>query len=258
MPYGKAPINIDALGHLQVRRGPILVDLGPAKQRAVFASLVLHPGEIVSIAPLIGALWGDTPPFSARHLVHTYVARLRQVLEPEMPRRGRINVIGSAPNGYRLLVDRDQIDITRFHQLREQANHQLSAGERGRAFRLFGDALRLWRDPSLRNLEELLPYSEEVEVARQAWVEAVLAYVTLGLDLGVASTIWPLAEQLAKAEPLHERAQALYLTALDRTGRRATAIDHYREVRARLSSELGVDPGPELTSAYRQIGRAHV
>jgi predicted ATPase/DNA-binding SARP family transcriptional activator len=250
---GEGAISIHALGHLLVRRGPVLLDLGPAKQRAVFASLVLHAGEVVTVTPLIDALWGDTPPGSARHLVHTYVARLRQVLEPEMPRRGRIHVIGSAPNGYRLLVDRDLIDVSRVQQLREQATHLLGTGERNRAFRLLADALRLWRDPSLRDLEQLLPRSDEVQYARRSWVETVLDYVAIGLDLGETSAIWPLAERLAKAEPLHEQAQALYLLTLDRAGRRAAAIDHYHEVRARLSSELGVDPGPELTTAYKRI-----
>ena len=253
MPYGRAPIYVDALGPLQVRRGPQVVDLGPAKQRAVFAALALHAGEVVLITPLIDELWGRSPPFSARHLVHTYVARLRQVLEPEMPRRHRVNVIGSTPNGYRLLIDREQVDLTRFHQLRTQANHQLATGDRVRAFGLLGEAVRLWRDPSLRDLSGLLPHSDEVDTIRQAWVDAALEYVTLGLELGEASTVWPLAEQLAKAEPMHEEAQARYLVALNRTGRRAAAIEHYSDIRARLSNELGVDPGPQLADAYRHV-----
>ena len=253
MPYRTAPIHVNALGQLQVRRGPILVDLGPPKQRALFASLALNAGRVVATDPLIHALWGMDSPFSARHLVHTYVARLRQVLEPETPRRGRINVIGSTTNGYRLLVEHDHIDVHRFAGRREQAARQLAAGRRRRALELLGEAVRLWRDPFLRDLADLLPHSSAVEQMRQEWAAAVLEYVTLGLDLGEASVVWPLAEQLAMSEPMHEQAQANYLLALDHTGRRAAAIAHFHEVRERLRSELGVAPGPELISAYQHL-----
>lgn len=256
MPYHHAPIHVDALGHLQVRRGPVLVELGPAKQRALFAALAINAGKVVSTAPLISALWGERAPSSARHLVHTYVARLRQMVEPETPRRGRVNVIASAASGYRLLVDPERIDVSRFRRLREQADCHIAAGGRARAFGLLGEAVRLWRDPSLRELSDLLPFSSEVERIRQGWVATALDYVAIGLELGEASLVWPLAERLAAEEPMHERAQAQYLLALEHTGQRAAAIGHFHDVRARLSGELGVEPGPDLTNAYKQLLRA--
>lgn len=42
------------------------VQLGPLKQRAVLAYLLLHADEVVPISRLIDALWEDDPPISAR------------------------------------------------------------------------------------------------------------------------------------------------------------------------------------------------
>jgi predicted ATPase/DNA-binding SARP family transcriptional activator len=257
MSVDATSVRIETLGPLQVRLGDRAVSLGAAKQRAVFASLAIHAGDAVTVESVIDAVWATNPPSSARHLVHTYVARLRQALEPDVPRRRRIHLIGSAPRGYRLLIDPEQVDVVRFQRLRADAHHhQRATGAQARAFDLLDEAIRLWRDPNLRDLRTLLPYSSEIDSLRQAWIDAVLDYVTLGLQLDRTSAVAPLAERLARAEPLHEDAQANYLLALNRTGRRAVAVEHFQRVRTLLKDDLGVDPGPQLAAAYREVLRS--
>jgi predicted ATPase/DNA-binding SARP family transcriptional activator len=253
MPDVKASLRVEALGQMRVFRGPVLIDLGPTKQRAVFAMLAVHAGEAVSMEAMLDAVWGTSAPTSARHLVHTYVARLRQVLEPEMPRRARVNVIGSTSSGYRLLIDLVQIDLVRFRRLVAQAKQHMSIGEHNRAFDLLGEAVRLWRDPMLTELSALLSGSPEVDLLRQAWTYASLDYVALGLQLGEGPAVLVHAQRLAAAEPMHEEAQARYIAVLEQTGQRAAAIEHFSDLRARLSDELGVEPGPQLSGAYRQL-----
>lgn len=253
MPNAKAWLRIEALGPMRVYRGPLELDLGPTKQRAVFAQLVLHAGQAASMESLLDAVWGASAPPSARHLVHTYVARLRHVLEPDMPRRSRVNVIASMPSGYRLLTGLVQIDLLRFHRLVVQARQHVSIGEDVRAFELFGEALRLWHDPTLSELRALLSGSGDVEQLHQAWTEASLDYVGIGLELGEGPLVLGQAQQLAKAEPMHEVAQARYIAVLERTGQRAAAIEYFSSLRARLSDELGVEPGPQLSGAYRHM-----
>jgi predicted ATPase/DNA-binding SARP family transcriptional activator len=253
MALRRTPIHIAVLGDPAIRIGHAAVDLGSAKLRAVLALLVLHADKVVSTATLISSLWGGDPPYSARHLLHTYVARLRQLIEPEAPQRARVNVISSGPHGYQLLTSGVEIDVTQFRRLRDLAAHQSDPGQAVRAFDLLGGAVRLWRDPSLRGLDDLLPHSSEVEGLRREWVEAALEYVTLGIELGKAATVWPLAERLAKAEPMDERVQARYLVVLDQVGRRASAIAHYQDLHAQLSDELGVEPGHELAVTYRKL-----
>jgi DNA-binding SARP family transcriptional activator len=249
----KTTLHVEILGQILVRRGASLLELGPMKQRAVFAVLALHPGQIVSIDALLDAVWGEHAPTSARHLVHTYVARLRQVLEPEQPPRQRAHVIESAPPGYRLMIDGGQVDVTRFGHLVGQARTHLDAGASARAMDLLGEAVRMWRDPMLTELNTLLHSPHEIEALRRGWLEAALVYVTTGLDHGQAPTVLPTAERLAEAEPLHEEVQARYLAVLDQTGQRAVAVERFGDIRARLNYELGIDPGPALAATYREL-----
>lgn len=249
----RTPIQIALLGDLALRRKRAAVDLSSAKLRAILALLALHADRVVPVPTLIHALWGAEPLTSARHLLHTYVARLRHAMEPDTPRRARINVIDSGPSGYQLVTKGVRIDVMLFRWLRELAVHWAASGRPARAFELLGRATGLWRDPSLRCLDELLPHSAEVEALRREWVDTALEYVSLGVELGRATTAWPLAERLAKAEPMDERVQARYLTVLDEVGRRTAAISHYQDLHARLSDKLGVEPGRELTDVYRNL-----
>ncbi|MBG0566091.1 AfsR/SARP family transcriptional regulator [Actinoplanes aureus] len=238
---------------MQVHRGPVPIDLGPAKQRAVLAALALHVGHPVSIESLLGMVWGTAQPVSARQLVHTYVARLRRLLEPDLPPRGRTNIISSGPGGYRLMTSRELVDVTRFELLYRQAKQFLSADESQRTFELLGEAMRLWRDPDLTELSSLLNSPERLDLLRRMWSDAALDYVRTGLDLRQAATVLPIARRLAATEPMNELAQAQYMVALEQTGRRAAAVRHFDDIRVMLKAELGVRPGTELSDAYRAV-----
>jgi predicted ATPase/DNA-binding SARP family transcriptional activator len=250
-----AMIQVYVLGEIRAYRENEPLNLGPAKQRAVLAALALHAGEVVSTEALREAVWGRAQPRSARQVVHTYIARLRHVFEPELPPHNRVHVIGSTSAGYRLVLQTDRVDVTRFHTRYAEAHKALADNDAVRAFALLGSALRHWDDPELPELTRLLHTADEVPAMRRAWCDAALDYVTIGLELGRGATVLPVAQRLATAEPLHEEAQARYLAVLEQCGRRAAALDHFHHVRLRLGEELGVEPGAQLAGAYRRIVR---
>ncbi len=256
MPDAEPPLSVVLLGSVHVRRGRMPVILGPPRQRAIFALLALHAGGVVGTDTLCEAVWDDRAPASARYLIHTYIARLRQALEPHMPPRSREQVIGSAASGYRLLLGGDQVDLVRYRQLAEQGRSHLAAGAWSRAFALLGEAVRLWRDPGLAELGALLPGRSEVDSLRRCWVDTTSQYVTLGLAHGQAATVLPAAEVLAAAEPWHEAIQASYLDVLGQTGHRLVALRHFADLRSRFVTELGVEPGTELSSAHHRLREA--
>ncbi|MFE9956517.1 BTAD domain-containing putative transcriptional regulator [Micromonospora sp. NPDC005299] len=246
-------VRIRVLGPVAAFRDTTEVPLGPSRQRAVLGCLALHPGQPVPLGALTEAVWGDDAPASGDHLVRTYVARLRQVLEPDTAPRARTNVIASVPGGYRLDVPPERVDASHFQQLLGRARARQAAGDPHEAFELLDAALGLWQDPTLADLGGLLASPRHLTALRDDWVDAGLRHVTVGLTLGQASVVLPVAQQLAAVEPLQEAVQARYLEALTRSGQRAAAVHHYLNVRARLRAELGVEPGPELRRMYAAL-----
>jgi Bacterial transcriptional activator domain len=77
--------------------------------------------------------------------VHTYVARLRRLLEPHRPRRSPARVIVGVGGGYRLEVDAEQLDVLRFDELAARAQQAQQTGELRTAYELLSQALWVWR-----------------------------------------------------------------------------------------------------------------
>jgi hypothetical protein len=126
------------LGALEAGSGGTVVDLGPPKQRAVLAILLLHVGEIVSTDRLIDLLWGEEPPRTAAHSIQIYVSDLRKSLEP---------IAGNAdPDpATGLPADTPRIGRRQFERLVQQGSEQPREARRcGRD----PAALDLWRGPA--------------------------------------------------------------------------------------------------------------
>ena len=83
-------------GSLEARSDERAMDLGPPKQRALLAILLLHVGEIVTVDRLTELLWGDNPPRTAAHSIQVYVSDLRKVLEP--PARRQVMMAAGSPS----------------------------------------------------------------------------------------------------------------------------------------------------------------
>jgi DNA-binding SARP family transcriptional activator len=133
------------LGSLAAMADGVAAELGPRKQRAVLAVLLLHPGQIVPVERLVSLLWGEDAPRTAPHSIEIYVSGLRRALEP----LGASSLILTRPPGYLLDAERASIDAWRFEDLVREGARLLESGdsEAGRA-RLRG-ALTLWQGPAL-------------------------------------------------------------------------------------------------------------
>jgi len=100
-------VQIAVLGPVQAVRDGADLDLGPQKQRALIAGLVLHAGHVVPVETLTDLLWGDAPPAALQASLHGYVAALRRVLEPGRAARSGGSVLVTRGSGYLL----DAMDI---------------------------------------------------------------------------------------------------------------------------------------------------
>jgi basic membrane lipoprotein Med (substrate-binding protein (PBP1-ABC) superfamily)/DNA-binding SARP family transcriptional activator len=230
------------LGALEAGSGGTVVDLGPPKQRAVLAILLLHVGEIVSIDRLIDLLWGEAAPRTAAHSIQIYISDLRKSLEP----LGGDRLILTRPPGYQLDTPPESVDVKQFEALVQQGSQQLTAGDRDAAVEALRSALGLWRGPVLSDFayeEFAQPY---VQRFHDLHLDAIETLASAELEAGRAGQAVPLLEAAIRDDPLREHSRELLMVALYQSGRHAEALRNYDKLRELLRDELGLDPSPAL------------
>ncbi|MGE5461252.1 MAG: BTAD domain-containing putative transcriptional regulator, partial [Solirubrobacterales bacterium] len=238
------------LGPIEVAREDGPLPLGGGKQRALLADLALHANRVVASEQLLEDLWGDEPQTSAGHALQVYVSRLRKVLRDGAD-GGEILV--TKPPGYMLQIGPDDtLDIDRFEIFHDEGRRLVELDPAG-ALERFEAALGLWRGPALGDLATesfASPTAARLEDLRRSTAEGRLeAKLALGLHEDVAAE----GPAMVAADPLRERTWGLLMLALYRCGRQAEALQAYQDARERLSDELGVDPGPELSKLQTAI-----
>lgn len=217
--------------------------------RALLAMLLFHANHHVSTERLVAALWPDTPPKSYASNLQTYVSRLRERIGPAR--------IDHASRGYRLHVDDDDLDLLVFRTEAELGRRSARAGDPAMAATHLRRALAQWRDHPLADLHlpALDPEVARLETERLAVFEdCVDAELAAGRHAELIGEL-----QAAVAEhPLRERLAGQLMIALQRSGRQADALTAYRDTRATLIEETGVEPGTELRRMHAKVLRGEV
>ncbi|MFI7709221.1 AfsR/SARP family transcriptional regulator [Nonomuraea sp. NPDC049480] len=240
------------LGAFELVAGGRSLDLGPAKQRILFASLAVDAGHPVATETLIDRIWDDAPPREPRNVLHTYVARSRRVLEQARHLDNGQIALDRRADGYQLIMDIDRIDLHRFRRLVEQARaHHRHRPERAA---LLGEAVGLWRASPLDGMAGR--WAARVrEGLRQQRLGALTDWAEAELDLGRHSPVIERLEELIVDYPLAESLVARLIQALSLAGRGAEALEVYARACRRIDDELGARPGPELRSLHTAILR---
>jgi DNA-binding SARP family transcriptional activator len=221
------------------------VALGAPRQRALLALLLTQPNRVVPTSRLIDMLWGEEPPASAANLVQGAVSGLRKALGRE--------AIDTRGAGYAVRVEADALDLERFERLSHAGAVALAEGSFDQAARLLGEALALWRGPALADLadeEGLGPVAARLDELRLLALERRLE---AEVERGRHADVLPEIDALVREHPLREHPWRLLMLALYRSGRQAEALAAYREARARLVEELGIEPGPALRELERAV-----
>jgi DNA-binding SARP family transcriptional activator len=236
------------LGPLLVRRGGVVTPVTRAKERAVLAALLLGAGRAVSLDELAEALWGSSPPRSARVTLQNYVRRLRSALAD-----GGGSRISTLPHGYLMSVAAGELDASRFEALQDAAREAAREGAWDQAAAQLRAALALWRGEPLADVPSELLALREVPRLTEMRLQAVEARIDADLHLGGHGQVIGELRQLVGVHPLRERLHALLMLALYRDGQQAEALAAYRRARRVLIGELGAEPGPELRRLEHQI-----
>ncbi|OEU91260.1 hypothetical protein DB35_16530, partial [Streptomyces abyssalis] len=245
-------MRFGVLGPLEVwgtDGGPVRVP--EARVRSLLGALLVREGSPVAADTLIGELWGEGGlPARPAKVLRSKLSQLRGVLDRAEPGgRGRL-VHG--PAGYRLHLDADDVDATRFRSLVQRA--RTAAGARERAS-LLGEALALWRGRALADFADApfaTPVAARLEVER---LTAIEEQAEIRLGLGEHHLLADELGELTAAHPLRERLRGMHMRALYRAGRQAEALRTYEELRRGLAEDLGVDPGPDVARLHEAILR---
>jgi DNA-binding SARP family transcriptional activator/tetratricopeptide (TPR) repeat protein len=233
------------LGEPQVHAPPQVSMMGPPKQAAVLASLLVDANRPLSAEVLVERVWGAQAHDRAARTLHTYVSRIRRLLAPA---GAEVRLHRHRSGGYLLELSEETVDVHRFRQLVARA------ADDPRRVALLREAMALWHGPPLAGIPgdwaarvRTLLESERVD-ATVHWADAEIR------SGDPASVLGPLTE-LTERFPLVEPLAAVRIRALDVVGRTAEALADFLAVRRRLVDELGVEPGAELRAAHREVLR---
>ncbi|WP_159001597.1 AfsR/SARP family transcriptional regulator [Streptomyces sp. SBT349] len=244
-------LRFELLGPLRALGPGGEVALGPPRQRAVLAVLLLQEGRPLTYAALVDAVWGDRPPAQVRNLVQKYVSGLRRALVDAVG--GEAPELRWTGSGY-LLGGVVIADLAERRALLARAVAARDAGQGARAVELVVRAEALWRGEFAEGLAGPVLAAE-----RQRWAEKRLMVLEARLEGELElrryhECVHELVRQVAE-HPMRERLVGLLMLAFYRSGQSAAALRTFEDARLRIAEEMGSDPGPALRVLHQRMLR---
>jgi DNA-binding SARP family transcriptional activator len=235
-------LRVRVLGGFEVE-GVDTPRLGSRKARIVLKVLALARSKPVTAEFLADCVWPEGLPARPGDQLAVLVSRLRAALGAEALVRSEA--------GYVLAVQ--WLDVDAMSSLIDESRRRLAAGNTTAAAVAAAAAVTLARGP-------LLPEDDEApwaEADRAAAARMAAAARRLSAEAALKSSDFVGAALLAQGalddDRFDEPALATLMTALALSGRPATALAAYADMRARLRDELGVDPTNETEAIHRAI-----
>jgi predicted ATPase/DNA-binding SARP family transcriptional activator len=238
------------LGPIEANDGERSFAVAGRRQLVLFAFLLLHANQAVTREALTDTVWGPVRS-GADNRLGMAIARLRKVLSPlDVNGEPRVRTVGG---GYMLVIGPGELDADVFRAGVRDAQRAVESGDAALAVELLNDALALWRGPPLAQVAFEDFAQIEVRQLEELRLVAIETRVDAELRLGRHEPLVGELEALAAAEPTRERITAQLMLALYRSGRQTDALEVYQRTRARLSEELGLEPGPAIQALQTQI-----
>ncbi|NDU71785.1 hypothetical protein GWI34_03970 [Actinomadura sp. DSM 109109] len=247
------PLGFTLLGPVRACRGETRLDLGPLRQQALLAALLLRPDMTVSGRELLDGVWGVEPPGSGSKIVPVYVHRLRRCLGAP-GEDAHASVIARERGGYRFVSQGTAVDAMRLDPIADEAAAARSSGDLAAAVSAYLDALALFQGEPLAGLPG--PFAEaerrRLEERRLTLVqEKVECEFRLGRFVDAVGEL----HALMPKHPHSESLTSLLMRALYGSGRQADALAAYAQLRRRLVEDLGVEPGERLRRVHQAVLR---
>jgi predicted ATPase/DNA-binding SARP family transcriptional activator len=240
------------LGPLELADADPVPTVAGARVRRLLVRLAWDAARIVSSRELIEAVWlDDDTPTDVANALQSLVSRLRRAL-------GGAAVISQHEGGYRLAVERTDVDAHAFVAATRDGHAAVVQGRPAEAVDILTTALAGWRGIALQDAD-----SADYSVAarrrlEETRLEAVADRNDAQLALGGADDLVAELEALVSTHPLRERFTAQLMTALAATGRSSEALAVYEHLRRFLADELGTDPSSRVQEVHLAVLRGEV
>jgi DNA-binding SARP family transcriptional activator len=263
LALSEVTMKIRLFGPVTVEADGNRADIGGPLQQLVLAILASIGGHHVPADTLIDQIWPlDDPdtrrPQDPRRRLHELIYDVRIALS-RVGRDGQATLV-QRNQGYCLAVDRDGVDLLRFHDLRHRADDRIAASDDGEAVRLFRDAFRLWggdgdfqhRAEPFAGLSGTWVRHQRVQLG-EAHRTAVVHCAEAELRLGRHRQLIPELVGLSSADPLNEHVAGLLMCAYYGAGQTDKALEVYARFRERFIADIGNEPGAQLRELHRRV-----
>ncbi|MCX5203684.1 tetratricopeptide repeat protein [Streptomyces sp. NBC_00237] len=237
------------LGPLEISADGRPVVLQGARQRTIMSMLLLAPNRVVSVDVLADAVWDGRPPATARNQIAICVSALRKTIKTAV---GVEDLLVTSHPGYMLFTGEHRIDAVEFNDRTAKGREAARSGRLEEACAHFEEALAMWRGPALEGISAERVESEAAQLTGERF-DVYEEYAGLRLELGQHREMVGELSAFVREHPLREQAKGHLMLAQYRAGRRAEALETYRDAQRLLADELGIDPGPVLQELHEEI-----
>jgi DNA-binding SARP family transcriptional activator/tetratricopeptide (TPR) repeat protein len=237
-------LQIRVLGPLEIAWDGKVVDLGGVKARALIARLLIDRGLIVSVDRLVDSMWGDHDGDGAEIALRSTISRLRKRLRqagaPE-------DLIVTRAPGYALDVAAETTDVFVFEQMVADGRRLLGRRRPSESLRALKAAQALWRGSAYSEVRDEPFARAEARRLEELLLAAIETRIDAEVTMGRHETLVGELETLTSEHPMRERLWSQRMLALYRSGRQAEALRVFQELRSTLVTELGIEPGQDVS-----------
>ncbi|MEU6669808.1 BTAD domain-containing putative transcriptional regulator [Streptomyces sp. NPDC046727] len=219
------------------------------KKAELLSFLLLNANKVIPVDQIVETLWDDEPPKSAIRNVRTYVWQIRRVLGTQAHRLNQV------AGGYVFHCDPEELDVSRFEELRLAGYQSLEAADSETAAEKFREALALWRGDVLNGVRLSHRLQAVTDWLRDRRLGVFESLMEADLALGRHQDVAEHASREVINHPFRERLYEVAMRAQLGLGRPSEALAVYRKAQQVFAKELGIRPGAALDDIYRQIVR---
>jgi len=237
------PLRIITFGTFKVYQGKRVIPSDVWKRRRageLLRLLLTSPGYSLHREQICEALWPDRQANSAIVLFHQSTSVLRQILEPDLPKKfpsryllveeGRVTL--NLPPG-------SDVDFETFEDyIRKEEWEAALALYVGEPFT--NDRYHSW---AIWRREHL------IDLYKQALLETAEGYLSVGCYKAALEN----CKRILTEDPWHEQAALLSMQACEHMNARPEAIRIYLKLAAALQEDLGILPSLELRTYYQLL-----